>query len=1032
MKDFERLLLIVANAGSGKTHRLVSRCLELLARGQPPEKILALTFTRKAAAEFLEKLFDRLAGAALEPQKMADLRAALGQPEITREDCLAWLRRLVAVLPRLSMGTMDQFFGRIARAFPFELGLGREFQVMNEAAQDEGRRRALDEFFRGAVETPHGLAQFVELLRQQSRNKSGQSVLRTIERVAASLHDGYLDSPKGMVWGDVAAIWPQGSAVLSAAPVAVAAADFWEEAKAANPGLGDEARAQWEVWLELACAHRPPRRMDEALEKFATEKLVKTTVDNKSGEPYVPVGRKGENRLYLRGRLPALRAALHLSLVKLEVEAKLAESRALHAIVKRYEDVYHAAVRETGALTFADITMLLAGDTEAPWRRDLDYRLDGRHDHWLLDEFQDTSRTQWKIMEPLADEIIQDDSGGRSFFYVGDTKQAIYGWRGGDARLFWEIRDRYNRGASGAVHEEKLEISRRSDVAIVQAVEAVLNPAVVSAQAAEFRFAPGVVDAWRKAWVEHRPRAGAAEGYAEFRAVTLDGEDGNDMSDDAMSRQVLETIRRVEPLARGLECAILVRTRDELARYVSLLKGEGIPVAAEGKINPCLATNLGMALLSLAKFVACPSDVISRGHLVASPLGSLRGTDDDAFRLQLLSAVAGQGFAATFRDLVARAAREENIAVQGADDFLAAAADYDASRSEAGDWRSFINFIEHRALEESEAPGAIRVMTIHNSKGLGVDMVILPELGGKALTEFRDSSGVVLNRDPGGEVRWGMALPRKEFCEADPVLREAREEIRGRQSYEALCVLYVAMTRAKHALYCLAVRGRNDKNAGNWLGRTFPPVEQEGGWRALGDASWFEKYPVVANETPICVVDPASLGGSLRTEAVSPSRSGGHKVFLADLLTRGSARRLGIEVHQLLARIAWLDEVPPAVPDGASVEARKIVHNFLDSAAARTVLGRPHGAATLWRERAFDVVLDGSVVSGVFDRVVVRLNEAGQPAGADIFDFKLASPGHWLNARHAAQLLGYRQAAASLLGLPLEKVTAEAVGLGVP
>jgi ATP-dependent exoDNAse (exonuclease V) beta subunit len=1032
MKDFERLLLIVANAGSGKTHRLVTRCLELLARGQPPEKILALTFTRKAAAEFLQKLFDRVAEAALDPLKLAALREAVAMPEISREDCLAWLRRLVGVLPRLSMGTMDQFFGRIARAFPFELGLGREFQVMDEAAREEARRRALDEFFRGAVETPQGLARFVELLRQQSRNKSGQSVLRTIERAAASLHEGYLDSPKGMVWGDAASIWPEGSAILSAAPVEEAAADFWEEAKAANPGLGDEARAQWERWLELACAHRPPRRMDESLEKFATDKLVNASMDNKSGELYVPVGRKGENRLYLRGLLPELRAALRRSLVKLEVEAKLAESRALHAIVERYEEVYHAVVRETGALTFADIAMLLAGESEAHWRRDLDYRLDGRHDHWLLDEFQDTSRTQWKIMQPLADEIIQDTSGARSFFYVGDTKQAIYGWRGGDARLFWEIRDRYNHGPSGAVHEDKLEISRRSDVAIVQAVEAVLNPAVVSAQAEEFRLAPDVVDAWKQAWVEHRPRPGAADGYVELHILTPEGDDGNATAENALSRKVLETIRRVDPLTRGLECAILVRTRDELARYVAVLKAEGIPVAAEGKVNPCLATNLGVALLSMAKFIACPLDEISRGHLAASPLGILLGTDDDSLRLQLLSAVAGRGFAPTFRDVVARAAREENVAVQDADDFLSAAADYDATRSDAGDWRSFINFIEHRALEENKTPGAIRVMTIHNSKGLGVDMVILPELGGKAMTEFRDTSGVVLHRDEGGEVRWGMALPRKEFCEADPVLRAAREEVRGRQSYEALCVLYVAMTRAKHALYCLAVRGRNDKNAGNWLGRTFPPVEEEGCMRVLGEATWFEKYPVLEVEAPIRCVQPTSLGRSRREDVVSPSRTGFQKVSLDDLLARGPAQRLGIEVHELLAGIEWIDEVPSARPEDVSGEARKIVQDFLASEAARTVLGRPAGTVTLWRERAFDVMIDGSLVSGVFDRVIVRLSGAGQPVEADIYDFKLASPGQGLNERHAAQLMNYRQAAASLLGLPLEKVTAEAVGLGVP
>ncbi len=1031
MKSFERLLLIVANAGSGKTYRLVTRCLELMARGQPPEKILALTFTRKAAAEFLQKLFDRLAGAALEPARLDELREALGMPEITAEQCSDWLRRLVMALPRLSMGTMDQFFGRIARAFPFELGLGREFQMMDEAAQEEGRRRVLDEFFHVVTESPQGLAQFVELLRQQSRNRSGQSVLQTIERAAASLHASYLETPPGLVWGDADTIWPQGSAVLAAPSVKDAAANFWEEAVVTNPNLGTEARAQWDVWLDLACAHRPPRRMDPALEKFATDKLVNAKLDKKSGELYVPVGNKGENRLYLRGCLPDLREALRLALVKLEVEAKLAESRALHSIVGHYEEVYHAAVRETGALTFADIAMLLAEETDAPWRRDLDYRLDGRHDHWLLDEFQDTSRTQWKIMEPLADEIIQDTSGVRSFFYVGDTKQAIYGWRGGDARLFWEIRDRYNHGPSGAVQVDTLEISHRSDASIVSAVEAVLNPATVAAQAGEFRFAPAVVDAWKRAWVEHRPRPGAAEGYAEFKIVSVEAEDGNDTTGDALARGVLETIRHVDPIGRGLECAILVRTRDELARYVALLKGEGIPVAAEGKINPCLATHLGVALLSLAKFVACPSDVISRAYLAASPLGASLGADDDSFRLELMTAATARGFAPTFRDFVTHAGAGGGISMKDADAFLAAAADYDASRTEAGDWRSFIKFIEHRTLEENETPGAIRVMTIHNSKGLGVDMVILPELGGKAMSEFRDSSGVVLHRFAGGEVSWGMSLPRKEFCEADPTLGAAREEIRAQQTYEALCVLYVAMTRAKHALYCFAVRGRNDKNAGNWLGRTFPPVADEKDVRFIGDPHWFEGYALAPSEILEPLSGPLTLESNRLPDAVSPSRAGASKFSSADLLGAGQKRRLGIEVHELLARVEWLDAVPSDLLDHASAEARKIVGNFLSTVAARTVLGQPDKPVTLWRERAFDVLIDGQVVSGIFDRVCVRLGADAQPLGADIFDFKLAAPGPALNRRHEGQLAIYRQAAASLLGLSLDKINAEAVGLGL-
>ena len=156
MKDLQRVLLIVANAGSGKTYRLVTRCLELIARGEPPDRILALTFTRKAAAEFLQKLFGRLADAARDPAKLAKLRDELGDPDLTAAQCGEWLRHLTAALPRLAMGTMDGFFGRIVRAFPFELGLGREFRLLDEAGLAEHRRLALDRLFDAAAATKGG------------------------------------------------------------------------------------------------------------------------------------------------------------------------------------------------------------------------------------------------------------------------------------------------------------------------------------------------------------------------------------------------------------------------------------------------------------------------------------------------------------------------------------------------------------------------------------------------------------------------------------------------------------------------------------------------------------------------------------------------------------------------------------------------------------------------------------------------------------------------------------------------------------
>ncbi|MEX1010006.1 MAG: UvrD-helicase domain-containing protein [Chthoniobacterales bacterium] len=1023
MKDLARVLLIVANAGSGKTYRLVTRCLELIARGEAPDRILALTFTRKAAAEFLQKLFGRLADAARDPAELSKLREELGDPDLTADQCTQWLRHLTAALPRLSMGTMDGFFGRIVRAFPFELGLGREFRLLDEAGLEEHRRLALDRLFVAAANAKGGLDQLVELLRQESRHRSDRSVLDTIESAAQSLQQSYLDTPPDIAWGDADRIWPDGKGIIAADSVEDSVRALQSEITATHPDLGTKAKTQWSAWFDLALAHRPPRRMSEGLEKFLSEKLAGHSEDKKAGEAYVPVGGKTEDRLYLRGDLPALRENLRRSLVKLEIEAKLDSSRALHTLLARYESVYDATVRETGALTFSDVALFLAASAQDAWRRDLDYRLDGRHDHWLLDEFQDTSRTQWRILEPLADEIIQDTSGARTFFYVGDTKQAIYGWRGGDARLFWEIQARYNHGKDDVVEKEELEVSHRSSRAIVELVETSLKPPTLENYASDFRLPAETLTEWTQAWVAHRPRADAAEGYARLEIAVPQDED--ETMDDALAHRVLAILREVEPLERGLDCAILVRTNGELARYVEVLKKAGIPAAAEGKVNPCLATPAGVALLSLVRFIASPADLIARDHALSSPWRHIIGEDPAAFATTARIRAARDGFAAVIREWIKQAAAAAIITPDELDAFASAAADYDIIRSGAGDWAALVHAIDHRKLEENETPGAVRVMTIHQAKGLGVDVVILPELGGKAMTEFRDDSGISLHRDAQGRVQWGLSLPKKDFCAVDPVLAAAREEIRARQSYESLCVLYVAMTRAKKALYCIAPGGRNVKHPGKWLENTFPGT---GDRRELGNAKWFNDFPLIDIQPPTPSKPTPSLSPQVSSLSpafpLSPSRRNSRR--LDSIITNREARELGTEVHQLLAAIEWFDGQPPEIP-GDNPAAEMVVH-FLTTPEAPKIFTRPAGEFLLWRERTYDVEINGEIHTGTFDRVLITLKD-GQPTQAHISDFKTDHSGIDLSKKYHDQLESYRQAAAKLLGLQLDQVTALPVPL---
>ncbi len=1025
-KKFERNLLIVANAGSGKTHCLVTRCIQLLQRDAKPAEILALTFTRAAAAEFLQKLFDRLAKAATDPEELGKLQDQIGKDcrPIDADGCTKLLRDLVDALPRLSMGTLDQYFGRIVRAFPFELGLSGEVELLDDADQEELQRRTLERLFAEATEKK-GLGELIETLRQQSRNRAEQSALKSVSRAASSLHEKFIETPGDRPWGKEDVIWPGGSAILDAEDVKTAAEKFRHAAFAqADPKLDEKAKSTIEGWLALAVAHQPPRRLGGPLAAFVKKLTDAGRGTGQSDEPYIAVGR---TKLFLRPPMLAARDNLFHAIAKLELLSKLGSSRALYALLKDYEEIYKRTVRLAGQLTFTDLATLLAIHQKKIDHKHIEYRLDGRYNHWLLDEFQDTSRLQWRIMEPLADEVICGDES-RSFFYVGDTKQAIYGWRGGDFELFGQVHDNFRTKRGVDIAQDRLPESWRSDGNIVEVINAVFAPARLE-NAPDFDLPPEMVANWRKAWVDHQPRHDRlGRGFVQFKTLAADKDDGDDASQAALDQAVLDLIREVDPIGRGINCAIIVRTRATLDHYVALLRGQQqpIPVAAQGRVNPCLKSPEGLALFALVKFLASPIDRIAQGQFLASPLGFLAARDADSFHREASARIAESGLAATLSDWVREAVRQSLIDATKVEAFIEAASDYEAQKKPGADLRAFIEFVDHRIEQESEAAGVVRVMTIHFSKGLGMDMVILPELAGKGLSELRDTSGISVHRDPEGGVAWGMSLPAKDICAADQTLHSVREHLRARQTYENLCLLYVAMTRAKHALYCLRAPTKDFKNAGRWLQDFFPQGNGEDpDNRALGDRKWFEAFQ--RKDSPACDIKGTKLKrAKSQTRESSPSSHEGEDIPAGLILGGGAARHLGTEVHELLAQVEWLGDEPDF--SGATPEATKLVREFLASERA-AALRKPDGDILLWRERAFDVEIDGRPLGGIFDRVHIGTNANGQPVSAQIYDFKTDQTGVDLSEKYRDQLDSYRAAAARLLDLPLNRITAAAVSV---
>ena len=134
-------VMILASAGSGKTYALTNRFVRLLALGAKPERIVALTFTRKAAGEFFDEILNKLARASREPGYAATLAGEIGVPALGAGDFLKMLRAVTEAMHRLRLGTLDSFFSSIAACFPMELGLPVGVCVMPQ----EDAKRALDE-----------------------------------------------------------------------------------------------------------------------------------------------------------------------------------------------------------------------------------------------------------------------------------------------------------------------------------------------------------------------------------------------------------------------------------------------------------------------------------------------------------------------------------------------------------------------------------------------------------------------------------------------------------------------------------------------------------------------------------------------------------------------------------------------------------------------------------------------------------------------------------------------------------------------
>ena len=581
-------VMILASAGSGKTYALTNRFVRLLAGGAAPERIVALTFTRKAAGEFFDEILHKLARAAADPTAAQKLAGEIESPGLTPPDFLRLLRTVIEAMPRLSLGTLDSFFARIVRSFPLELGLGGEFTLLEEAAARLERRRVLQRLFTAGGEPDAAQREFIEAFKRATFGTEEKQLTGRLDEYLDRHAEIYQEAPGGERWGNPRRIWPEGSEWLAAG------GERAEAAKALRAALpwatcNDKQRQRLDDFFAQLPAWQPGAPLPGPVD-YLVKNALAVWDEMKAGRAELTLERR---KVALDPAAGAALAALVRAIVGAELARKLEMTRGLFAVLHGYESVYHEAVRRNGRLTFADVQRLLlpagapvlATRDAGEGRLLIDWRLDAQFDHWLLDEFQDTSYAQWSVLRNLLDEAVQDAEGRRSLFYVGDVKQAIFAWREGDPRLFREIFQHYNGAAPGAIAEQHLTDSWRSGPAVIAMVNRVFGDraalrALVPAEAAT---------RWSDEWRTHASARPGLGGYAELRhAGDLDGR----------FAETLRILREVEPVRRGLTVAVIVQKNDTGARLADFLRREGrLPAVAESDLHVATDNALTGALL---------------------------------------------------------------------------------------------------------------------------------------------------------------------------------------------------------------------------------------------------------------------------------------------------------------------------------------------------------------------------------------------------------------------------------------------------
>lgn len=790
------LEILKASAGSGKTFNLAKTYIGMLFRS--PDRyayrhILAVTFTNKATDEMKRRIIKELDILASEPERsgyFADFSREFGGREKLKERAGDMLVNILHDYNAFSISTIDRFFQMTLKSFAREIGQMASYQVDldKKSLVSESVDRILDSL---SEDDPEMLRWLRDCAMEQINEKGSYRLEDTLHSIADDLESERLKSVLESQGTDI-------SVLYSRENLRNVRKLCREYRNAFTDKVVEAAERVHKVFTDCGCSEKDTNRgfLKVIPEKYlclkrgdAVPALTAAFIDKASDpEKWFPL----KNRKLLHVLDGALDGPLEDFVTLLSGGIKgfntadiiLGQLYGL-GVASRLHMEYEALMKEKNVLSLDDSNSILRtiiGEDDAPFIYE---KLGVRYENFLLDEFQDTSLVQWENFRPLLKESLSHAGDSRNEvtdLIVGDIKQSIYRWRGSD----WDLLASRVKAEFGESADDSRALSDnwRSCRNIVG-----FNNDFFSYAAAvldrTYGGGSGIPDIYGD--VRQTPRKSGAAGSLEF---TFCGK-------DHVGGKVVEAVRRaVEQGSAELgDIAVLVRGNKEGAEIASILTSSGIQVISDDS----LSVKSSLAVRRLVSLMNCAGN---SGDTLGSFLAGSINVECPSDYHSLVDLA---------EELIRRTEAADPGCMEGelyhVQSFMDVLAEWTASNG-----NSLSGFLEHwegidPKIASPADPNAVRITTIHKSKGLEFGYVIIPYADKVELYQSRMTDGWCVPEIEGTDFppeAGGVYKTALSASSSDTLFAGAYQKERRLQYIDNINVLYVAFTRAAKGLHVIA------------------------------------------------------------------------------------------------------------------------------------------------------------------------------------------------------------------------------------